>query len=671
MEFADLLQQESDLADTTANTSVNIVGSNVGRKKTKIWEHFKSLNHARAECIHCKKSVRARPGTSMKNHLSTCVIARSLNIDLSLLNPELIEKKTATKSKKENQKISISDFDPKRANYLLSKFLFTSGAPISILNNSDFKDFLTYLNKSYKPFNKKIFMESILGENLEAYENHMKKILQTTKFITLNIDCWSTSGKKGSLYGIVISLPDGEEFLLDILEMGSESSAADNVLNKLDDIINNLSPKKVFAIVSDSGSRNVSSLTDKIIQKFPNIFQLSSFVHTLNLLCNNLLKNQYIDKTLKDASYLLDSFSKSSRLKSKFKDAQLEISDDVSITPLASAKFLRAYYCLATLSEYESTMISSNSETTLRERQKELAEDDLFWKDIRDLVRMLEPLYTVIKLADSAILTPSDVFFYLTKISLNLSFSLKDKSSHCGSYLENDLYKPLYIIILKYLNDPIFQLCTILDCRYQVEFSNKTLSKIKKFLKSHLEKRGASRPLIERCISNFELFTLNRKQNKNHPSVFWEHNFEYSTLSPFAFSLFNIVANSMSCERTFSNLGYINSLRRSRVTKKNLVSFTKIHNNIIRQNKEKETSKFKNEELLDLVEMLDYNVLQKVTEISDPFSDSIPTEMVDLVKNIIVIFASNEAVRSFTKTDERGKPLSIDDADQEMLGLMF
>ncbi|OUM53337.1 hypothetical protein BVG19_g2611 [[Candida] boidinii] len=666
MEFTNLSQQDSDLVDT-----VNIVGSTVGRKKSKIWEHYKPLNHARAECVHCKESVRARPGTSMKTHLSTCVIARASNIDPGLLNPELIDKKI-TKLKKEKKKFLTSEFDNKKANNLLSKFLFTSGAPFSILNSPDFKDFLNFLNKSFKPFSKKNFIESILNENLIAYETRMNESLQNTKFITINIDCWSTSGKKGSLYGVVATLSDGEEFLLDILEMGSEPSAADNLLNKLDDIIVNLNPKKVIAIVTDDGgSGSVSSFSDKLSQKHPNIFQVLSFVHTLNLLCISFFKNQYIDKTLRDVSDLLGVFSKDSRLRAKFKDAQLAVSENASISPLASARFLRVYHCLSTLSENEASIITSNSETAFGERPKDLVEDDLFWKDIRDLVRILEPLYTVIKLADSATMTLSDAYFYLTKISFTLSSALRDRISHCGNQMEIDLYKPLYFIISKYLNDPVFQLCTILDCRYQVDFSNKTISKIKKFLKLHLEKRGASKPLIERCISNFELFTLNRKLNKNHPTDFWELNYEYSTLSPFAFSLFNIVANSISCERAFSNLGYINFLRRSGVARKTLVGFTKIHSHMTRQNKQKENSSNKNEQLSAITELLDYNVLQKLNDISDPFPDSIPIEMADLLKNIVVIFTSNEAVKDFIKRDEKGKPLSLDNADQEMLGLMF
>ncbi|GME71165.1 unnamed protein product [[Candida] boidinii] len=69
--------------------------------------------------------------------------------------------------------------------------------------------------------------------------------------------------------------------------------------------------------------------------------------------------------------------------------------------------------------------------------------------------------------------------------------------------------------------------------------------------------------------------------------------------------------------------------------------------------------------------MLDYNVLQKLNDISDPFPDSVPIETADLLKNIAVIFTSNEAVKDFIKLDEKGKPLSLDNADQEMLGLMF
>ncbi|GME74586.1 unnamed protein product [[Candida] boidinii] len=435
MEFTNLSQQDSDLVDT-----VNIVGSTVGRKKSKIWEHYKPLNHARAECVHCKKSVRARPGTSMKTHLSTCVIARASNIDPGLLNPELIDKKV-TKLKKEKKKFPISEFDNKKANHLLSKFLFTSGAPFSILNSPDFKEFLNFLNKSFKPFSKKIFMESISNENLTAYETRMNESLQNTKFITINIDCWSTSGKKGSLYGVVATLSDGEEFLLDILEMGSEPSAADNLLNKLDDIIVNLNPKKVIAIVTDDdgGSGNVSSFSDKLSQKHPNIFQVSSFAHTLNLLCISFFKNQYIDKTLRDVSDLLGVFSKDSRLRAKFKDAQLAVSENVAIPPLASVRFLCAYHCLSTLSANEASIITSNSETAFGERQKDLIEDDLFWKDIRDLVRILEPLYTVIKLADSTEMTLSDAYFYLTKISFTLSFALGDRISHCGNQMEIDL----------------------------------------------------------------------------------------------------------------------------------------------------------------------------------------------------------------------------------------
>ena len=635
-----------------------------GRKKTAIWNHFTPFNN-RAICVYCNKTVKARAGDSMKSHLISCLSAKKAHVDLIQLFPEL-------KDKREGKQLQIEShlltFKKEIADDKLARFMFTSGSTFNTLDNEEFIDYSSYLQPLYRPFSRTTFTQSILYDHLILYEAELQEALSNSSGVTLSIDGWSTA-KKESLYGVVATLEDGTEYLVDAILLGSESASADNLFRSLDSIISRIGHKNIIAIASD-GARNMSSLKRMVSVHYPNIIGVTCFVHSLNLLCISIFKNEYMTEIFSKVSRIIESFARSNKLTSKLKEAQQGLPVNIGLAPLAGTRFSSCYKCVYNLYANEDAVKSVSRDVDLKSDLKSSIEDDLFWTNLKDIVNIFEPLDTAIKLCESSTLRLSDVFYYICKISLSVVISMRDRMCVLATKIEASTSDAILNMMEKYLTNPLLHLITILDCKYSVEFSSCTIELVRDYLKTHLINRGANISLVERCVADFDKFINNKEKCTGISSTsFWDRNATYPSLWPLALSFFKIVGNSMSCERTFSKMGWISALRRGSMTTQNLIAFIKVNSHYKNIKTKREERNMK--DLRVVLELIDDSIKERLDINNQPLNTNIPIETISLLKAIHGIFASNVALKNFIDKRETIDENSNDITDLEMMQLLY
>ena len=170
---------------------------------------------------------------------------------------------------------------------------------------------------------------------------------------------------------------------------------------------------------------------------------------------------------------------------------------------------------------------------------------------------------------------------------------LQERDCIIGRDIEAGISDCLLAGYRKYINSPISLLVAFLDCRYKTAFNSDIIARIKQHLLDHCKRLGANASLCERVSSDFQLY-LNESViiPDMNPLHFWENAKQYRTLAPIAASFFRIVTNSMSCERAFSTMGWINSPRRASITPENLVAFTRVYKSMTAGAAEKQLKEF-------------------------------------------------------------------------------
>ena len=148
------------VASTSSSNSTTLDVDNVekrGRKRQKVWDHFTKDDKGRAECKYCT-NVPARANESMKKHLLNCNVFKSSGHNVSEIFLEL-QQKSLQRIQAEQAYLT---FSKERADDLLAKMMFTSGASFTLLENPYFKEFVECLNPQYAPFGRRHLVENLI-----------------------------------------------------------------------------------------------------------------------------------------------------------------------------------------------------------------------------------------------------------------------------------------------------------------------------------------------------------------------------------------------------------------------------------------------------------------------------------------------------------------------------
>ena len=110
--------------------------------------------------------------------------------------------------------------------------------------------------------------------------------------------------------------PSREEYLYKLADLSDNSHTASYVADVIGEIIENIGPSKISAIVSDNAA-NVWNARVILQEKYPNIENVRCIAHAVNLIACDIVKESFGDCLLRKVNILGSFFKNSHRAGAK------------------------------------------------------------------------------------------------------------------------------------------------------------------------------------------------------------------------------------------------------------------------------------------------------------------------------------------------------------------
>lgn len=162
------------------------------------------------------------------------------------------------------------------------------------------------------------------------------------------------------MWNFVIHTPDGKDILWHISDLSDQSHTAENLVQKIEEILNDIGVQKFSAIVTDSGS-NINLARKIITQKYPHIINIRCMAHCLNLITKDFVKHAFATRILNWSNVITTYFKKShlpqNLLEKKIKEKNIK---GGGLKTYVSTRWTTAYEMLRSIIRLETCLKEVN-----------------------------------------------------------------------------------------------------------------------------------------------------------------------------------------------------------------------------------------------------------------------------------------------------------------------
>ena len=123
------------------------------------------------------------------------------------------------------------------------------------------------------------------------------------------MDGW-TNPNGSSIWNYFITTSNNCEYLYKLDDLSSNSHTGLYLASKIKEIMEKIGPRRVTAIVSDSGA-NINNASSLIKAEYKHIINLRCISHCLNLISKDIIKHQFADRLIRRANIVITFFKRS------------------------------------------------------------------------------------------------------------------------------------------------------------------------------------------------------------------------------------------------------------------------------------------------------------------------------------------------------------------------
>lgn len=412
-----------------------------------------------------------------------------------------------------------------------------------------------------------------------------------------SVDGW-TDITSNSLYGVMAADTE-EQHYIDNLSLDGQRHTSKNLLAAFVELMGDRI-YKIKAIVTDNENKMVC-FRKELCDQFSHILNLRCVLHTLNLVCQDVVQSQQINKTVQSINAVVVFFSNSQYWRQKL----VAWGKDKGLTAFLSKYCETRWYSFVAMcmkcSEYEGGFRDCVDEfisdpkkhPTITEEVITIVNSDIF-DIINFLIIILKPISDSVAILEGQKANISDMWkcfitinnFYKT---LNID-KIPQKYVGIGNFVakrlndrSGDFNTDPYLIAF-YLSPLHRKICTSLlgfkkMCKMiakRIEIWNKSFN---------ANESGE----LRQCLDDYQTNSYPHHSREENPIKYWE-NQPSTILSRFALEILSLLPSSASLERLFSKLSRTKTKSRSRMTVDRLTSTGKIKldalNDPLKPNKE-------------------------------------------------------------------------------------
>ena len=88
--------------------------------------------------------------------------------------------------------------------------------------------------------------------------------------------------------------PERKEYLYQLCDFSNHSHTGDFLARQIKIVLEEVDPNRFLALVSDN-SANVKLAHNQISQLYPHIFNVRCIAHAINLVAQDIVKNEFVD----------------------------------------------------------------------------------------------------------------------------------------------------------------------------------------------------------------------------------------------------------------------------------------------------------------------------------------------------------------------------------------
>lgn len=552
------------------------------KKNNDVWEnYFHSATSKTVKCKHCEKVYMFGNVNKMARHLLKCfrcptVIKNKLN-KTSDVNATATNLPLQDESQHETlQDNSLTDTNSSTTtsaekklylDQLLSKAIFVSGSPFSIVNHPLWARFFNELQPLYKlPSRKAIsttHLEAIYKEMVEEITDELK----TINNLHLQCDGWSNQRNEG-IINFIIAKP--EPVFVKSLNTLTNRHTSQYLSQEIIKVINMYGGHKFVTLIGDNAN-NIQRAFQMVKDVYTHIIPLRCVAHTLNLLCEDCLRPEPVKAFISIAIETIKAIKRSQTMSALL--AQIIKDKRSGETLKLPGKTRWGSYCTAIkslkCSKVALQTLAVHEDATISEEIKSNLLDLNFWNMAENCIKLLEPITEkIFKLEGNGILI-NEVYMAFRDIQSTFNFVLPEISilddQHKQDIINavtrrtNNCIKPIHYAA--YLLDPRSQGIE-LDEEHEVdamefihEVSQSLNIDVGVDLANYRAKQGLwGRPFIWKNVAEMD------------PVVWWRGLCSSKLLSRVAVRLLTAPCTSAATERSFSTHAHIHSHKRNRLT---------------------------------------------------------------------------------------------------------
>ncbi|GBB86930.1 hypothetical protein RclHR1_13390002 [Rhizophagus clarus] len=324
----------------------------------------------------------------------------------------------------------ISSAEQNKAELLFAQAVYQCGLFLSLPELEPIKIFFQKLCPYFKLPSRKALSTTLLDKVYEDIKNEVKDLINSANYICLISDGWSNMLQE-HWTNYLITTP--RPVFFSAHQTGEIRQTEENIAANIDKVISQIDHSKLSAIITDNAS-SMKKAWKLLAIKYPKVVFLGCVTHSLNLLIGDIMKLSWADRTMKNGKKIV--------------------------------KYFKSHQILAAVNqltiELTVTELSHNQTVRIEDDIKSIVLNDGFWKDVDNLLKVLNELVIGISIFESD--TPSlskvlDWYYNQLESSDNILFfsfrkvaNLLDPSFH-GCHLTSNSMNKISQFIQKYYSD--------------------------------------------------------------------------------------------------------------------------------------------------------------------------------------------------------------------------
>ncbi|XP_032307129.1 E3 SUMO-protein ligase ZBED1-like [Drosophila ananassae] len=303
----------------TSNSEENVEPAQKKKREASIaWNHFKkTVEKTHAVCNYCGKAIKTMGNTTnLLNHLSNVHPERlkdSKGQNHTTALDVFVGKSTVHYSNDSARKRKIDE--------MVLSMIAVDVQPFSCVEDEGFIALLKEMDPRYKLPSRTYLRDVSLPMQYEKCKAKLREILNSVDYLALTTDLWTSRANEG--YITITCHFISSNFKLESAILATQhhltptNHTAANIADTIKSVLSDWSiSEKVVCMVSDNDA-SMKKACESLKYK-----HLPCVAHTINLLVQDMLKQQFLEDILSRCKTIVAFFKRSSTAYAKFKAAQ-------------------------------------------------------------------------------------------------------------------------------------------------------------------------------------------------------------------------------------------------------------------------------------------------------------------------------------------------------------